>query len=360
MRRLLVATVALTGLMTAAALSSVSPAHAGVANDESCPARATWVNEMPLLWLPAPAEDAAELASWCRAVGEPLIAGASVRVPRQGPRLEDLVVLTWNAHLAEGRLAELVADLRAGRLTAGQPVAHFVLLVQELYRRGSDVPDFTAHARSAYAILPRDPQAPDARAYAAELGLNLAYVPSMRNGADMKEDRGNAIVSTEPLTELFALELPFERQRRVAAGATIVVETTRGLERLHLVDTHLEPLAAPSALWVLRNPRRRQVGALLEAVQQARFSHGGVGTIVGGDFNTVQGGDREEAYRRLRAWSQSLHEEDARATHLMGRLDYIFARLSPGWRVSTTRIENKYGSDHHPVLARFRSVATAP
>jgi endonuclease/exonuclease/phosphatase (EEP) superfamily protein YafD len=182
----------------------------------------------------------------------------------------------------------------------------------------------------------------------------------MRNGAEMLEDRGNAIVSTEPLSDLFALELPFERQRRVAAGAAISINTGSGTERLHLVDTHLEPLAAPSSLWVLRNPRRRQVGALLDLLQQSRFHRDGVGTVLGGDFNTVQGGAREEAYRKVRAWSQSLRHEDARSTHLMGRLDYIFARLSPQWQVSTTRVDGKYGSDHHPVLARFHRVAAAP
>ena len=87
-------------------------------------------------------------------------------------------------------------DLRAGRLTDGQPVAHFVLLLQELYRRDSDVPDFSASARSAYAITARDPDSPDARDYAARLGFSLAYVPSMRNGAQMKEDRGNAIIES--------------------------------------------------------------------------------------------------------------------------------------------------------------------
>ncbi|MEN3339278.1 MAG: hypothetical protein V7647_2954, partial [Acidobacteriota bacterium] len=57
---------------------------------------------------------------------------------------------------------------------------------------------------------------------AAALGLSLYYVPSMRNGgAAPHEDRGNAILSSLPLTDLAAYELPFERQRRVALGATI-------------------------------------------------------------------------------------------------------------------------------------------
>jgi endonuclease/exonuclease/phosphatase family metal-dependent hydrolase len=308
-------------------------------------------------WYSAPREDAAEVASWCRGVGVPLVA-RSIGESREPAALTDLVIVTWNAHLADGRLNDLIADLRAGRLTGGRPVDRFVLLLQELYRRGSEVPEFQPTARSAFAILPRNPQAPDARDYATQLGLAMAYVPSMRNGAEMLEDRGNAIVSTEPLDDLFAFELPFERQRRVAAGASITVRTPRGLEALQLIDAHLEPLAAPSALWVLRNPRRRQAAALLDLVQQPRFAAQGVGTVIGGDFNTVQGGAREAAYRNVRAWSHSLDGEDARSTHLLGRLDYIFARLSPEWRISTTRVDAKYGSDHHPVVARFQRVTS--
>ena len=45
--------------------------------------------------------------------------------PRSGvdetPGPDDLVVLTWNAHMFEGDLAGLIADLRAGRLTGGNP-----------------------------------------------------------------------------------------------------------------------------------------------------------------------------------------------------------------------------------------------
>ena len=360
MRKLIVAIAAVATLATAGAVSSRTEAVAGTSADGACPARASRVDAFAIHWFAPPAEDTAHLESWCRAVGVPVVASTPSAPSAAAPALEDLVVVSWNAHLADGRLTDLIEDLRAGELTDGRPVAHFVLLLQELYRRGSDVPRFAPNARSAFAIMPRDPQAPDARDYADRLGLSLAYVPSMRNGAEMMEDRGNAIISSEPLNDLFAFELPFERQRRVAAGAAITVKTTNGVERLHLVDAHLEPLASPSSLWILRNPRRRQVGALLEMLEQPRFVRDSVGTVLGGDFNTVQGGAREDAYRRVRAWSNSLGTEDPRSTHLLGRLDYVFARLSSEWQLSTTRVSEKYGSDHHPVLARFHRTNLAP
>jgi endonuclease/exonuclease/phosphatase family metal-dependent hydrolase len=340
------------GAAAALSASGTARATATVSDEAPCASRSSMVGTTAFHWFSAPMEDANALEQWCRGVGAPVV--SAPRDDMATPRLEDLVVVSWNAHLADGQLTDLVADLRAGHLTGGEPVQHFVLLLQELYRRGDDVPAFTANARSAYAIKARDPNAPDAREYAATLGVSFAYVPSMRNGHQMSEDRGNAIVSTEPLADLFAFELPFERQRRVAAGAAIAVQTDRGQQQLQLIDAHLEPLAAPSSLWLFRNPRRRQIAAILDLLQQPRFERDSVGTVLGGDFNTIQGGAHEEAYRHARAWSRSLDAEDPRPTHLLGRLDYIFARLTPGWQVDTTRVTDKYGSDHHPVLARFR------
>lgn len=85
-----------------------------------------------------------------------------------------------------------------------------------------------------------------------------------------------------------------------------------------------------------------------------------VGIVLGGDLNTIQGGSEEEAYIRARAWSHSLVEEDARSTHRMGRIDYLFFRLSPGWAATTSRIDEKFGSDHHPVLGRVYPVTRTP
>jgi endonuclease/exonuclease/phosphatase family metal-dependent hydrolase len=263
--------------------------------------------------------------------------------------------LTWNAHLAEGRLAELVDALRNGSLTSGVPVRHFVLLLQELFRRGPDVPAFSQGMRSAHAIRAREEKLPDVNDYAATLGLSLLYVPSMRNGSDLDEDRGNAILSTEPLSRAEALELPFERQRRVAVGATI--DVTYGSQRaaLRLMNVHLEPLSSPQSLWVFRNPRGRQIRAVLSLLAESRDENdpAWVGTVLGGDLNTIQSGAEESAYEHARAWSTGLAREDLRTTHMMGRLDYLFFRLAPGVTASVVRIEEKFGSDHHPLLGRF-------
>ncbi len=326
-----------------------------------CLARPASLDGQPVAWHQGNANDAAELDRWCRAVGLPiLVASPAVPRPTSPPPLDELVIVTWNAHLAEGRLEELVRALRSGALTSGRAVTHFVLLIQEAYRRGAGVPAFPDNARTAFGIVPRDPHGSDAHATAQSLGLSMWYVPSMRNGSEMSEDRGSAIFSTEPLLDLRALELPFARQRRVTVGAAIDVRTKRGVERLLLLSAHLEPVSSPKTLWIFQNPRTGQVRAILGLLATPPFNApaGTAGVVLGGDFNTVRGGDGESAYDLARQWSTSLGSEDRRRTHLMGRLDYLFFRLTNGWQAGARRLDERFGSDHYPVLGQF--VASPP
>lgn len=237
----------------------------------------------------------------------------------------------------------------------GAPVEHFVLLVQELYRRGDDVPAFDARDRSAFAIKARDPRSPDIGDHARDLGLSIYYVPAMRNGPELREDRGNAIISTEPLIEPFALELPLARQRRVTLGAAITIHTADGPRQLQLVDAHLEPLSSPKTLWFFKNPRVAQVRAILELLDAPRFTDRSrtAGVVLGGDFNTIRSGAGEAAIHLARAWSNGPAHEDTRDTHMMGRLDYLFFNLGDGWSASTRRLDERFGSDHYPVVGTF-------
>jgi endonuclease/exonuclease/phosphatase family metal-dependent hydrolase len=298
--------------------------------------------------------DSPELTRWCRAVGVPVYhASPAMRSP--APTLDQLTVVSWNAHLAEGQLGDLIATLRAGDLTGGKPVEHFVLLIQELYRRGDAVPAFDRGDRSAHAILPRDPEAADVDDHAAALGLSMLYVPSMRNGPELREDRGNAIISTEPLLDPIALELPLARQRRVTLGAAVAIDTADGVRRLELINAHLEPLSSPKTLWLFKNPRGRQMRAIIDLLDDDRYDEDerSAGVVLGGDFNTVRSGADEEAARLAREWSSGFKHEDRRVTHLMGRLDYVFFRGEGGWRIETRRAEERFGSDHHPIVATF-------
>jgi endonuclease/exonuclease/phosphatase family metal-dependent hydrolase len=346
--------IALT-LLSACTATSLAIARPSTAPDSAVPATCAARTTSTLIqWRVSDDADARELSRWCRAVGAPVYVGAPAVPATEMPSLDELVTVSWNAHLAEGELRDLIAKLRSGALTNGRPVSHFVLLVQELYRRGDEVPSFDARDRSAFAIRPRDPKAFDIDDHASALGLSIFYVPSMRNGPELREDRGNAIISTEPLLDPFALELPLARQRRVALGAAVQVQTIDGPKRLELVDAHLEPLSSPKTLWVFKNPRAGQVRAILDVLDTPRYADDAVaGIVLGGDFNTVRSGAGEDAYHLARAWSHSLAREDARDTHMMGRLDYLFFRSGAGWTASTRRLDERFGSDHYPVVATF-------
>jgi endonuclease/exonuclease/phosphatase family metal-dependent hydrolase len=352
--RFLHAIISLTALTACTAASmSVAPPTSIPAPPVSttCSAREVASN---IEWRMSDVDDARELSRWCRAVGSPVFVAMPVATAAPLPLLDEFVVISWNAHLAEGELDDLIAKLRSGALTGGRPVAHFALLVQELYRRGDSVPEFDRRDRSAFAIRARDPESPDIDDYAASLGLSMLYVPSMRNGSELREDRGNAIISTEPLLDPFALELPLERQRRVALGAAVQVQTSEGPKRLELMDAHLEPVSSPKTLWIFKNPRAGQVRAILDVLNAPRYASDEVaGIVLGGDFNTVQGGADEAAYHLARAWATGIAREDGRDTHMMGRLDYLFFRLGGGWTASTRRLNDRFGSDHYPVIGTF-------
>ena len=120
---------------------------------------------------------------------------------------------------------------------------------------------------------------------ARRLGLALYYSPSMRNGApaETDEDRGNAILSTEPLSDLAAIELPFERQRRVAAAATVHAARPG--------DGQPRAIRARQ-----RAPREHRVGPPAAGARPGTAAPPGAGAarvmppdaplLVGGDFNT--------------------------------------------------------------------------
>ncbi|MBM3770727.1 MAG: hypothetical protein FJW27_05465 [Acidimicrobiia bacterium] len=265
---------------------------------------------------------------------------------------DELIVVSWNVHAGTGDVAELVRRLRSGALTGGRPATRFVLLLQEAMRAGSAVP----------AALPSGVRPPRAAGLGGSqtdivhlsqaLGLSLYYMPSMRNGAPRvtDQDRGNAIMSTEPLTEFSAIELPFERQRRVAIEATVSVGTRPGDRwTLRMVSAHLESTVPASRLWVLANGARvRQAKGLLQALGTDP------GLVLSGDFNTWLGFS-DPAYRAIDELVPGIARDDRRPTFKpFFRLDHMFARLPEGWSVVTRRLDDRLGSDHYPLLAMLR------
>jgi endonuclease/exonuclease/phosphatase family metal-dependent hydrolase len=257
-----------------------------------------------------------------------------------------LTIITWNTHVGAGDVPALVDDLVAGRLSDGRPVRTFVLLLQEAMRRGPAVPRSPVRGmRGARRIAQASRQ--DIEAVAARLGLSLFYVPSMRNGGPaVDEDRGNAILASVPLDRFTAIELPFERQRRVALEASISVRSPDGPLVVRCATAHLTNMVGHH-LWIFSEPgRTRQAEALARTLEESPL-------VLGGDFNTWFG-SADAAYRALARRFTTIDDADRRPTFGHLRLDHFFVRLPPGWRFTFHRAERRYGSDHYPLIGVLR------
>jgi endonuclease/exonuclease/phosphatase family metal-dependent hydrolase len=319
-----------------------------VSLSESIPAAIAWIS-------PADPRSRDRLGDWCAMVG-PVVYEREPARPIS-PAIDRLAVVSWNTHVGGGDLAALADAVQRGDFTHGEPFAAVVLLLQEMYRHGADVP---ARATILSAVPSRiidvlhAQHTHDVRRVASERGLAVLYAPSMRNGAavDDPEDRGNAILSTLPLSDPTAIELPLERQRRVAAVAVVSGRTTAGVAwRLRLVNVHLD-----TALALLHGgpltARRRQADALAAALTGSSAFDGP--TIVAGDFNTWLG-DREPAIRALRAAFPDAPAPRYGATWrgpfgLRATLDYVFAG-GHARSIAVQRLPSRFGSDHYPLLS---------
>jgi endonuclease/exonuclease/phosphatase family metal-dependent hydrolase len=307
------------------------------------------VRGQPIRWIrPESPAERETLDAWCRGVGPAIVSSAAVA--SDPVNLADLAVITWNVNVGAGDVVRFVEALRDGT-AAGRPITRFVLLLQEAYRHGPEVPHGSLrHVKSAGARRPStgDRERQDIVAVAAKLGLALVYVPSMRNGDPLAtdEDRGNAILSTETLSNISALELPFERQRRVAIASTVSGEDATGAPwTLELVNVHLDNRAPARRLWLF---------SILTRLRQARGLMLGLGSdgpaVVAGDFNTWYGFD-DPVFDELATALGSTIPDDRRPTFAgLLRLDHIFFRHPDGWKATPVRLD-RFGSDHHPLLA---------
>src|SRR5688572_29636309 len=243
-----------------------------------------------------------------------LLSGCVRQVPvvtPSGPII--FAVVTWNTHGDRGDLPRLLDDLASGRLT-GATVRDYVVLLQEAPDGGDR----------------------DVAAIAAERGLP-AYFSVVRRGP--VRSTGNAILSTRPLMDARAIDLPRERQPRAAAIATMQL----GGETLFVISTHLE-----NRLGWLRGlfgdrARGRQADALLREIPPQQQG------ILGGDMNTMLG-PTEPAWQALlkRFPDTPPRPEPTFRDRLV--LDHLFLDLPAGWAATRRVVEARYGSDHHPVV----------
>ena len=278
---------------------------------------------------------------------------------RTWPEGWHLTVASWNNRVGGGAI-HAFWDYLAGRggIAGSGPV---VLLLQEVFAEGAHLPDAGAGAVWATRIADRPPgeDRTDIVSFARKTRLHLVYVPSMRNGGPddggPPEDRGNAIVANVPLSSPRAIELPFERQRRVAVGATVTI----GTASVALCSVHLENRAPWKHIWrSFGVGRRRQMAGLLTA-----FAGPGEDAparpdayVLGGDLNTWFRGRTEAAYKVARERFPQPEDPDPNPTHhlefgsWLRQSDHLLFRLPPGWRGGYRRVDDAFGSDHYPLV----------
>jgi endonuclease/exonuclease/phosphatase family metal-dependent hydrolase len=327
----------------AAALLTLAYSRAPAAAPEPAPASALSCIEPVdgVTWVHWTASGQEALDRWCASVG-PAILRSQTLTPAN---INRLVVVTWNVHVGGGQVEDLVKKHWVDRDHTG-----LVLLLQETYRADETVPDsFPKGLKVPAAIRPK-PRSLDVIRLAERLNMYATYVPSMRNGSALKsgerEDRGNAILSTEPLNDVRAIALPFGKQRRIAVAATVTPRSST-LKPMRVVATHFD----------IGGSRVAQADAFAERIA----SLSDLPMIVGGDFNSPSG-LRDKAVQsvakripmescgtgRTFTWPQKFN---LLAFLKFGRFDFMFSNLDASGFVRECRtIDDWFKSDHRPVM----------
>ena len=297
-------------------------------------------------------------ARWCATVGAPVV---HLRPSRTFPPWtpdEGLEVVVWNTFLGGGDIErfldrELGLECEPGASGLRVGSRPFVLMLQEAWRRSESLPLVDDSPEVPWMMGPSGdvPAEADIVRIAERCGLALVYVPSARNGPDTgprpREDKGNAILSTLPLTDPVALDLPLEAGRKVAVGATVAAPDGAWVR---MVAVHLDVASTfVRTLLTGNQTRARQTAGLIEGLEQAEADGPPVrGTVVGSDLNTWAA--NETALRLMRRAFPQSPEWDQFGTRGTYPADHIHLRHDPGVPLRLTdyrRIENSYGSDHH-------------
>jgi len=286
----------------------------------------------------------ATIVSYRQTIGPPVMfAPDSVERNPEGR----LIVVSWNVHVGHGHVESLIDRISDTERAHGFGKPEFVLLLQEAFRQSTEIPDSTG-IKVPRRIAPPN-QSMDIEDLARKLGWWMYYAPSMRNGdglGENAEDRGNAIISSLPLKNVEAVELPFVTQRRVALAATVADH--RNQPKLRVAVTHFDTRATLLKGWIFGGPaaRNKQARGLVAALKQSQADR--LPLVIGGDLNTyLASGSVIDTVSEIAPHADCGNE----ATHALGlRLDHIFASIPEAWPARCERSDHRLGSDHYPLV----------
>jgi endonuclease/exonuclease/phosphatase family metal-dependent hydrolase len=320
-----------------------------------------------LRWYRAAEERDVRLAgSWCTTVGSPVVISRPTGSFRAWERGVGLEVATWNMQINGGDVLRFLReelDLDCGSADGTRTAdgrGPFVALLQETWRRSDDLPFVESGRNVPWAIDEEHDreEEPDIVEVAERCGLSLVYVPSARNGPDTgarpREDKGNAILSTLPLSTPLGIDLPLEGGRKVAVAATVHAP---GGERVRVVSVHLDVASTLiRALTSGNQTRTRQAKGLIHALDVAeRDGPRTPVVVVGGDMNSWAG--NETALKAMWEAFPDSPQWDGLGTRGAFPPDHMFFRRSgnrdftiEGYR----RIDELYDSDHNGRRLRLR------
>lgn len=330
-------------LLLVAGVSQACVAGASLAARSTAELTSSDPNQAVAWFAPLVIGDDLALSRWRKSVGPPVIPSPSI----DSDAHDALTLVSWNTAVGAADIVGFVRSQSDNR----RPL---VMLLQEVYRSGSVVPstldgDYAFAGRLGGNTDGRGQQ--EVEEVGRLLGFSVYYVPSMRNGDKASnEDRGNAILSNLPLSDLQAIELPFERQRRVAIAATVHGRTTSGNPwQIRVVSAHLDNMGSAKRAWI-----GSEYGRARQARGLAALLRGNQPTILGGDFNTWFGFS-DQAYLETAREFPETRVLDRRPTFRgLLRLDHVFYRLPREWRLDMRRGESRFGSDHYPLVGSLK------
>lgn len=355
-----------------------------------CPESDHSATTQAISWVgPAQRPDTTKLAMWCQTVGPTVVDSIPAATLSPDTGYDPLMVVTWNLKGGSGDLVRFLHDeLRLtcndSLSTTGDGFRHFVLMVQEAYRRSTAIPPFPVGETAPLAIDEEQWSGrQDIVTLARKCGLALYYSPSMRNGATefdgQREDKGNAILSSLPLHDFLAIELPFETQRRIVVGATVLHPAG---DSLRVLSLHLD--VSPGLWRVLKtgnSSRLRQAMGIVDALALIERSRSGrpfveadlcqgtcrdsigshpISTVMTGDFNTWT--DGQTVLRHMVDYFPESPPTDGLPTRGEFPADHMFFRQRTSWDgdepqlvpESYRRLDKQYGSDHKARLLDLR------
>ena len=187
-RRARICAAGITALLAAGCASSASMRL--VMEGRGCPERETAAADRAITWYgPVTSRDVKSNERWCGTVGSSVVDTLPHAVLPVPARADSLAIVSWNILIGGGDVPLFLREVlgygchpTSPELSAG--FSHFLLLIQEAYRRSDAVPDVPESFRFPPRIVPESaPEGwPDIVELAHDCGLALFYVPSARNG----------------------------------------------------------------------------------------------------------------------------------------------------------------------------------